>query len=107
WAGVRAGVRWARPPAPRHRVRGPAPGDAPLLPRDLVARLSAAVADGGGPIALARSAGELHPVIGLWPVALAADLEAQLAQGVRKVLAWTDRHGTVAVDFPPARVAGR
>jgi len=40
-------------------------------------------------------------------VALAADLEAQLAQGVRKVLAWTDRHGTVAVDFPPARLAGR
>jgi molybdopterin-guanine dinucleotide biosynthesis protein A len=106
-AGVLAGMRWALAHAPTHRVLVTAPGDAPLLPRDLVARLSAAVADGGGPIALARSAGELHPVIGLWPVALAADLEAQLAQGVRKVLAWTDRHGTVAVDFPPARLAGR
>ena len=39
-------------------------------------------------------------MIGLWPVALADDLEAQLAAGIRKVLAWTDRHGTV-----PARMA--
>jgi molybdenum cofactor guanylyltransferase len=38
-------------------------------------------------------------VIGLWPVALADDLEAALAAGVRKVLAWTDKHGTVPVDF--------
>ena len=30
---------------------------------------------------------------------LADDLEAQLATGVRKVLAWTDRHGTVPVPF--------
>jgi molybdopterin-guanine dinucleotide biosynthesis protein A len=43
-------------------------------------------------------------VIGLWPVALADDLEAQLAAGVRKVLAWTDRHGTVPVPFPMLQV---
>ena len=47
----------------------------------------------------AQSHGELHPVIGLWPVALAGDLEQQLGTGVRKVLHWTDRHGTVAVPF--------
>jgi molybdopterin-guanine dinucleotide biosynthesis protein A len=45
-------------------------------------------------------------VIGLWPVSLAADLEAALAGGVRKVLDWTGRHGTVPVDFAPARLAG-
>ena len=50
-------------------------------------------------IAIARSGGELHPVIGLWPVALADDLERALEAGVRKVLAWTDRHGTIPVDF--------
>ena len=37
--------------------------------------------------------------IGLWPVALADDLERALEAGVRKVLAWTDRHGTIPVDF--------
>ena len=59
-----------------------------------------------GGIALAQSHGELHPVIGLWPVALADDLEEQLGRGVRKVLHWTERHGTVAVPFAPERVCG-
>ena len=59
------------------------------------------------PIAIARSGGELHPVIGLWPVALADDLEAALRAGLRKVLHWTDRHGTVPVDFPFLEMAGR
>jgi molybdopterin-guanine dinucleotide biosynthesis protein A len=31
-------------------------------------------------------------------------LELQLGAGVRKVLAWTDRHGTVPVPFPFVRV---
>ena len=46
-------------------------------------------------------------MIGLWPVALADDLEAALRSGVRKVLAWTDRHGTLPVEFPVRTVAGR
>jgi molybdopterin-guanine dinucleotide biosynthesis protein A len=39
-------------------------------------------------------------------VALAGDLEDQLQKGVRKVLDWSDRHGTVAVDFPQQHLAG-
>ena len=73
--------------------------DAPFLPRDLALRLSGGLDAAGAGIALARSDGEVHPVIGLWPVALADDLDAALRAGVRKVLAWTDRHGTVPVDF--------
>ena len=45
-------------------------------------------------------------MIGLWPVAHAGDLEQALRDGVRKVLAWTDRHGTVPVDFPFQTLAG-
>ena len=45
-------------------------------------------------------------MIGLWPVALADDLEAALNEGVRKVLHWTDRHGTLALEFPFAGVDG-
>ena len=105
-AGVLAGMRWSAAHAPDARWIVTAAGDAPLLPGDLVAQLAAAVAGRPGAIALAQSHGELHPVIGLWPVALADDLEAQLRAGVRKVLHWTDRHGTVPVPFPPARVCG-
>ena len=46
-------------------------------------------------------------VIGLWPVVLADDLETAVRdEGLRKVLAWTDRHGVVAVDFEPVRIGG-
>ena len=103
-AGVLAGMRWSAAHTPQARWIVTAAGDAPLLPAGLVARLLAAVETRASAIPLAQSNGELHPVIGLWPVALADDLEAQLTAGVRKVLRWTDRHGTVPVPFPPERI---
>jgi molybdenum cofactor guanylyltransferase len=106
-AGVLAGMRWSKThnPAAEHIVT--ASTDAPFLPRDLVAHLGAAIAGRPQSIALAASNGETHPVIGLWPVVLADDLHAALSAGTRKVLAWTDRHGTLAVDFPFADMAGQ
>jgi len=106
-AGVLAGMRWSLAHAPEARFIVTAAGDAPLLPRDLARRLLAALAPGKTVIALAQSLGELHPVIGLWPVALADDLEAQLAAGIRKVLHFTRRHGTIAVEFAPVRLCGQ
>lgn len=105
-AGVLAGMRWSLAHAPEARWIATAAGDAPLLPRDLIERLMTAAEARPGAIALAQSNGELHPVIGLWPVALAADLEEQLSAGVRKVLHWTDRHGTLPVPFASARIGG-
>jgi molybdopterin-guanine dinucleotide biosynthesis protein A len=99
-------MRWSLAYAPEARFIVTAAGDAPLLPRDLARRLLAALAPGKAVIALAQSLGELHPVIGLWPVALADDLEAQLAAGIRKVLHFTRRHGTIAVEFAPVRLCG-
>jgi len=106
-AGVLAGMRWSAAHAPSATHIATVSTDAPLLPADLVARLAAAIAGQASAIALARSDGNLHPVIGLWPVALADDLEAALSEGVRKVLRWTDRHGTVPVDFALMQHDGR
>ena len=107
-AGVLAGMRWAAVHTPAARWVATVSADAPLLPAGVVARLVAAVvAERANAIAIAQSGGELHPVIGVWPVVLADDLEAALRDGVRKVLAWTDRHGTVPVDFPFIDIAGR
>jgi len=105
-AGVLAGMRWSLAHAPEARFIVTAAGDAPLLPGDLARRLLAALEPGKAVIALAQSLGELHPVIGLWPVALADDLEDQLTAGVRKVLDFTRRHGTIAVPFAPVRLCG-
>ena len=105
-AGVLAGMRWSALNAPSARWIVTAAGDAPLLPTDLVSEFTAAVANGDHPIALAQSAGIMHPVIGLWPITLVADLEHQLRGGIRKVLDWTARHGSAAVDFPMLRLGG-
>lgn len=105
-AGVLAGMKWAAANVPGARWVASVSADAPFLPHDLVRRLEAAVAQRGNAIAIAQSGDELHPVIGLWPIALADDLEAALRGGLRKVLAWTDKHGTVPVAFELA-AAGR
>lgn len=105
-AGVLSGMRWATAAIPHATHIVTVSTDAPFVPTDLVARFVEGLA-GGGAIAMARSLGELHPVIALWPVALADDLEEALKAGVRKVLRWTDRHGTIAVDFEPLAMAGR
>jgi molybdenum cofactor guanylyltransferase len=99
-AGVLAGLRWAAEyvPAATHVISVSA--DAPFLPDDLAPKLYAASMRAPRAIPIAQSGGELHPVIGCWPVALADDLDAALRDGVRKVLRWTDRHGTIPVEFP-------
>ena len=106
-AGVLAGMEWcvANAPASTHIVTVSA--DAPFIPSDLISRLVEGSMTSPSSIAIARSRGKLHPVIGLWPLVHAGELRTALTAGVRKVLAWTDRHGTVAVDFPLTQIAGR
>lgn len=105
-AGVLAGMRWSAGHAPEARWIVTVSTDAPFLPLDLTRRLLEATTGGPNTIALAASGGEVHPVIGLWPVSLADDLEEQLKAGVRKVLHWTDRHTTKVVDFPFLTING-
>lgn len=106
-AGVLAGLIWARTHRPDIHHIVTASSDAPFLPSDLVRRLKQATQDSGEPIALAASGGHNHPVIGLWPVALADDLNSQLEAGVRKVVQWTAQHGFITVDFPFFEHGGR
>jgi molybdopterin-guanine dinucleotide biosynthesis protein A len=99
-AGVLAGMRWAA-------GRGAAtllsvPTDTPFLPGDLVARLEAARAAAGVPLACAASGGRTHPVAALWPVGLANELEAALRAGERKIDAWTGRYGVAEAAFDEA-----
>jgi molybdopterin-guanine dinucleotide biosynthesis protein A len=106
-AGVLSGMRWSAENAAGSGAIVTVSTDAPFLPLDLTEKLQSAVADRAGTIALATSGGEIHPVVGLWPVTLADDLAQHLEQGIRKVLDWTDRHSCVAVDFPFLRFHGR
>ena len=99
-AGVLAGLDWAAAQGADAIVTAAA--DTPFFPRDLTARLGAAAGQSG--LALAATpdgTGRLwqHPTFGLWPVALRDDLRDALEGGLRKIVAWTDRHGTGTAVF--------
>jgi molybdopterin-guanine dinucleotide biosynthesis protein A len=83
------------------------PGDCPFLPDDLVERLHEArrKMGAGVPLACARSGEWRHPVVGLWPLALRADLRHALTvEDLRKIEVWTSRHGIAVADWPAAPV---
>ncbi|NZD62332.1 molybdenum cofactor guanylyltransferase [Rhizobium sp. WYCCWR 11290] len=74
--------------------------DCPFFPADLVARLAATV-EHPSQIAIAASEGRSHPVFGLWPVTLAADLETWIATDQkRRVRDFLLRHDVTEVAFP-------
>ena len=97
-SGVLAGLDWAATQGASHIVTAAA--DTPFFPCDLVPRLQLAAQEAGTAIALARTPGGRHPTFGLWPTALRDDLRAALAEGLRKVVLWTDRHGAATAAFP-------
>lgn len=105
-AGVLAGFTWAREHAPDARWIVTAATDTPFFPQELVLRLLDATKGQYPAIALASSNERMHPVFGLWPVALADDLREALESGTRKVLDWTAKHTTVTAVFPEVHIGG-
>jgi len=105
-AGLLAGMMWTRAHCPTARHVMTAACDTPFFPADMAARLRAAAGAADADIAIAASGGQGHFVFGLWPVALADDLEAYLAEGRRKVQDWIARYAHVTVDFLPVEIGG-
>ncbi len=100
-AGILAGLEWVATHMPEARWMLSAAGDCPFLPRDLVARLATARAAEQAKLALAASGGQIHPVIGLWPVGLREDLRhALVAEDIRKVTRFTARYKVATVSWP-------
>jgi molybdenum cofactor guanylyltransferase len=103
--GVLTALEWAAIHAPEITDVVSVPADGPFLPRDLVRRLVEARAGVGAVLAQAASNGRPNPVVGLWPVTLAAELRhAVVEEGVAKVDAWTARYRLATVDFEAASV---
>lgn len=75
--------------------------DCPFLPHDLVARLQHARISKGAQLAVAASGDQVHPVIGLWNVALREDLRhALVVEDMRKIDRWTARYKLATVTWP-------
>lgn len=103
--GILAALDWAAGRGARHVVTAAA--DTPFLPRDLAAALGMAMESDAAPVALAatpRDGGgfDRHPTFGRWDTGLREPLRQALADGVRKVVAFTDEHGAATAVFHAA-----
>lgn len=106
-AGILAGMRWSRENLPEARFIVSVASDTPFFPADLVVRLAEGCGRDEETIALAASTAGTHPVFGLWPVALADDLEAFLkSDNGGKILTYADRHLRLNVPFDDLRLPG-
>ena len=100
-AGLLAGMDYAAARFPSARDVLSVPADTPFIPENLVARLEAARAAGGGArIAVATSAGRAHHAVALWPLTLTEDLRQALAAGERRVSGFIARYQNAAADWP-------
>jgi molybdopterin-guanine dinucleotide biosynthesis protein A len=105
-AGVHAGLEWIKGNRPDIRYGVTVATDTPFFPADLVQRFLAE-AKSGESLLVARSEEGVHPVVGLWTVSLASELEASLKQGERAVGKWVARHGAVEVLFADVEIGRR
>jgi molybdopterin-guanine dinucleotide biosynthesis protein A len=99
-AGILAGLDWTAANEPGIEWIASVPGDCPFVPRDLVERLHAARIAQASRLACAKSGDWRHPVAGLWPLALRADLRrALMEEGLHKIEIWTGRHGVAIAEW--------
>jgi molybdopterin-guanine dinucleotide biosynthesis protein A len=101
-AGILAGLDWLAAQDNGIEWLVSVPGDCPFLPDNLVEKLHGArrKMGAGVPLACARSGEWRHPVVGLWPLALRADLrKALVEEDLRKIEVWTARHGIAIAEW--------
>ena len=91
-AGLHAGLAAVSRP-----IAATVPCDSPFLPEDLVARLQRALGDND--LAVAKTGDQPHPVFALVRRSVAANLQAFLTGGGRKIDAWYASLKTVEVSF--------
>lgn len=100
-AGIVAALDWYALHCPQAGWMISVAGDCPFLPCDLVQRLRQARHAEDAQLAVAASAGQSHPVIGLWDVSLRHELrQALVREDIRKVARWTARYRLATVEWP-------
>jgi molybdopterin-guanine dinucleotide biosynthesis protein A len=100
-AGVLTALEWARDGMPDIEWVVSFPVDMPLIPMDLVKGLKNTIRNTGAEMACAVSGGRIHPVVGIWPVRVAAALRKALQDdGVRKVDDFTANYELAFAEWP-------
>lgn len=82
-----------------HELVATAPCDSPFLPKDLIARLRAAMEKNGADLTVAKTGDQPHPVFCLCKKSVLPSLTDFLASGGRKIDAWYAKLKVVEVMF--------
>jgi molybdopterin-guanine dinucleotide biosynthesis protein A len=99
-AGILAGLDFIAAYYPKAAFAVSVATDTPFLPHDLVAHLHVARQAADATLACARSGRSTHPVIGLWPIGIRADLRhALVGEDIRKIDRFTQRHSIAYADW--------
>ncbi len=100
-AGVLTGLRYFQKKGTDTTHMLVCPCDIPFVPETLVDRLSGEKTLGDDAIVMAHSNGRIHPVISLWPFAIADALEqALLVEDLRKIRVFAKRFDLQEVHWP-------
>lgn len=99
-AGLLTGLVWARRCHPDASHILSVSCDTPFLPEDLAARLNVERLCQNAEITVACDPDRVHPTIGLWPVTLAEQLEADIRdKGHRAIYRWLRRFRVAQAPF--------
>ncbi len=98
-AGISSAIKWAKKSnkAMSHVVTVPV--DTPLLPLDLVHRMSLELDMNNSDIIFASSNNNVYPVVSMWSLSLDEDLDKALNSGVRKIDAFTSSYNVSIIDW--------
>ncbi len=99
-AGIVTGLDWMSKQSPSIDDMLSLPGDAPLIPKDLIERLETAMRETDSEIVSVSSNKRTHPVIALWSTRLLEPLrKAVVDEGVRKIDRWTETRKIMYVNW--------
>ncbi|ORU94116.1 MAG: molybdenum cofactor guanylyltransferase MobA [Cycloclasticus sp. symbiont of Poecilosclerida sp. N] len=99
-AGILSAMEWVSEYQPQCHLLASIPIDTPFLPDNLINKLHQRLLESQATLAFAASNGRIHPVIGLWPIALMDDLRSAIVnEGILKVDLWTSRYKTTHLSF--------
>ena len=98
-AGISSAIKWAKKSINPVSHVITVPVDTPLLPIDLVHRMSLELKIKKSDIIFASSNNNIYPVVSLWSLSLDNHFDKALGNGVRKIDAFTSSYNVSTVDW--------
>ena len=98
-AGISSAIKWAKKSINPVSHVITVPVDTPLLPMDLVHRMSLELKIKKSDIIFASSNNNIYPVVSMWSLSLDNHLDKALSNGVRKIDAFTSSYNVSTVDW--------